>query len=89
MPFVEALAEILALEHAGEAIVGAEADDGFSGEFAEPLAVVADFGFGGIENFEDLGEIGFGVGVDLFAGERRARFGNTGGIADHGGEITD
>jgi len=89
MAFVEARTEILAFEHAGEAIVRAEADDGFGGEFGEPLAVVADFGFCGIEDFENLGEIGFGVSVNLFAGERRACFGNAGGVANHGGKIAD
>ena len=87
--FVETLAEVFAFEHAGETIVRAEADDGFGGELGEPLAVVADFGFGGVEDFEDLREIGFGIGVYLFASERRAGFGNAGGVADHGGEVAD
>ena len=85
----EARAEVFALEHAGEAVVAADADDVVAGKFVEPLGVVADFGFLRVEEFEDLREIGFGVGVDFFAGERRARFGASGGIADHGGKIAD
>ena len=85
----EARAKIFAFEHAGEAIVGAEADNVDRVHFVEPFAVVADFGFFAVEDFEDLLEIGFRVGVDLLAGQRRARFGNAGGIADHRGEIAD
>ena len=85
----EARAEILALEHAGQAILGAETDHFVAGEFAEPFAVVADLGALAIQNLVDLFEIGFGVGAHLFAGERRARFGLAGGIADHRGEIAD
>jgi len=36
-----------------------------------------------------LVEIGFRIGVDLFAGKRRAGFGLSRGIADERGEITD
>jgi len=89
LAFVEALAEILALEQACEPITATEANDVLRGEFAKPIAVAADFGFGGIEDFEDLGEIGLGVGVDLFSGERRAGFGDAGGVANHSGEIAD
>ncbi len=42
-----------------------------------------------VEDFVDLLEIGFGVGVHLLARQRRARFGLAGGIADHRGEIAD
>ena len=43
---------------------------------AEPFAVVADFQMLGIgeENLADLGDVGFGVGVDLFAGEHAGGF---------------
>ena len=85
----EAGAKIFAFEHAGEAIVAAEADDFVAGEFVEPLAVVADFGFLGIEEFEDLCEVSLGVCVHLFAGERGTGFGLPGGVADHRGEIAD
>ena len=39
------------------------------------------------EDFEDLFEIGFGVGIDLLAGKRRARFRLSGGVADQRREI--
>ena len=42
---IEARAKILALEHARQAVVGAELHDFGAGEFAEPFAVVADFRF--------------------------------------------
>ena len=86
---VEARAEVFAFEHAREAIVAAEAHDVIARHFAEPFAVVADFGFFAVEDFVDLREIGLRVGVHLLASERRARFGLAGGIADHRGEIAD
>src|SRR5215472_2018928 len=87
--FIEARAEIFAFQHAREAIVAAETDHVVAGHFAEPFAVVADLGFSLVENFVNLLEIGFRVGVDLFARKRRARFGLSGGIANHRGKIAD
>src|SRR5690242_2167893 len=69
--------------------MAADADDVVAGELVEPLAVAPDFGFLGIKKFEDLREVSFGVGFDLFAGERRTGLGLAGGVANHGGEITD
>ena len=42
-----------------------------------------------IENLEDLRLVGFGVGVDLLARERRARGDAARGIADEAGEVAD
>ena len=45
--------------------------------------------FCGIENLEDLRLVGFGVLLDLLAGQRRTGHGAAGGIANHAGEIAD
>ena len=81
--------KIFALQHASQPIVGTQTDDIFGGHFAEPFAVVADFRFFLVEDFVDLREVRFGIGVDLLARQRRARFGYASGVANHGGEITD
>ncbi len=85
----EPRAKIFALEHARQAIFGAELNHLDAGELAEPVGVVHHFCFLGIENVERLIEIGFRVGVHLPAGQRRARFGLAGRIADHRGESAD
>ena len=43
----------------------------------------------GQQDLADLGDVGFGVGVDLFAGEHGAGLVSAGGIADAGGVIAD
>ena len=63
--------------------------EAFEAELAQPLAVEADFGLVAIENLEDLRLVGLGVGVDLLAGERRARGDAARGIADEAGEVAD
>ena len=63
--------------------------DVFRVHFAEPFAVVADLGYFAVEDFEDLLEIRLGIGVDLLARQRRARFGYARGIANHRGEIAN
>ena len=87
--FLEARAEILALEHARQTIVAAEPHHVVARHLAEPFAVVADFGFFAVENLVDLLEIRFCVSVHLLARERRARFGLARGVADHGRKIAD
>ena len=57
--------------------------------FAEPFAVVADFGFLAVENFVNLGEIGLSVRIYLLARQWRPRFRLPGGIADHRRKIAD
>ena len=69
---LEALVEVFALEHLRNGELGGELDHARVAELVEPLGVVADLGFLGVENFEDLLFVGLGVGVDFFAGERLA-----------------
>ena len=68
-----------------------KSDDIDQAHLAEPFAVVANFKMIDIgeENFADLCDVGFGVGVDFFAGELRAGFVAPGGVADAGGVIAD
>ena len=84
-----AFGEIVAFEHTGDIDLAVEAKEIEAGEFGEPFAVAADFGFLGIEDFEDLVGVGFGVLLDGFGIEGRAGFGAPGGIADAGGVISD
>jgi hypothetical protein len=84
-----AFGEVVAFEHAGDIDLAVEAQEIEAGEFGEPFSVAADFGFLGIENFEDLFGVGFGVlfngfGIEGWAGFRAPR-----GIADAGGIIAD
>jgi len=78
----------LALEHAREAVVSAELYDFGARKFIEPLAVVADFGFLRIENFENLVEIGFCVGVHS-SRESGGRVSERPVGRHHGGKIAD
>ncbi len=89
LAFVQPRTKIFAFQHTRQAVVRTEPNDILGGHFAEPFAVVTDFCFFLVEYFENLGEIRFGVSVHSFAGERRARFGLSRGIADHRREITD
>ena len=84
-----AFGEIVAFEHAGDIDLAVEAKEIEAGEFGEPFAVAADFGFLGIEDFEDLVGVGFGVLLDGFGIEGWAGFGAPGGIADASGVISD
>ena len=85
----EPIVKIFAFEHASDAIFGGQPNDVVARELVEPLAVVTNFRFCGIENLEYLFEIGFGVGLNLFAGKRRTRFALAGGIAHHRRKIAN
>ena len=60
--------KIFSFQHACQTIVRTEPNNIFGRHFAQPLTVVADFGFFTVEDLEDLGEIGFGVGVNSLTG---------------------
>lgn len=87
--FFVAFGEVVAFEHAGDIDLAVEAKEIEAGELGEPFSVAADFGFLGIEDFEDLVGVGFGVLLDGFGIEGWAGFGAPGGIADAGGIIAD
>ena len=56
---------------------------------SKPLAVVAHLRLVPVEDLVDLFKIRLRVGVNLFAVERRSRFGLAAGIANHRGEIAN
>ncbi len=87
--FLKALVEVLTLEHLRNRELGGEANEIFRGEFRKPAAIEIDDGLLWIEDFEDLGFVGFGVLVDLVAGEWRTRGGAAGGVSDHAGKVAD
>ena len=84
-----AFGEIVTFEHTGDIDLAVEAKEIEAGELGEPFAVAADFGFLGIEDFEDLVGVGFGVLLDGFGIEGWAGFGASGGIADASSVISD
>jgi len=84
-----AFGEIVAFEHAGDIDLAVEAQEIEAGEFGEPFSVAADFGFLGIEDFENLVGVGFGVLLDGFGIEGWAGFGAPSGIADASSVISD
>jgi hypothetical protein len=87
--FFVAFGEVVSFEHTGDIDLAVEAKEIEAREFGEPFSVAADLGFLGIEDFEDLVSVGFGVLLDGFGIEGWAGFGAPGGIADAGGIIAD
>ncbi len=81
--------EILALQHLLHGDAGVELDDLGEGHLVEPLAVEDNLGAGPVEDAEGLIGVGLRVREDLVAGEGRAGFRATGGVADLGGEVAD
>ncbi len=86
---LEAVAELLALEHLREGDLGGEIDHAGIAELVEPLRVVADLGLVAVEDAEDLVLVGGGVLHDLFAGEGLAGLRLAGGVADERGGVAD
>ena len=86
---LEARLEILALHDLLERHAAVEPDDLLVVHHLEPFAVELDFRARGIEHFERLPPVGFGVVHDGFVGQRRPGHGTAAGIADHRGEIPD
>jgi len=84
-----AFGEIVAFEHSGDIDLAVEAKEIEAGELGEPFSVAADLGFLGIEDFENLVGVGFGVLLDGFWIEGWAGFGASGGIADASSVISD
>ena len=82
-----AFGEVVPFEQAGDVDLAVEAEEIGAGEFGQPLAVAANFGFLGIDDLEDLVGVGFGVLLDDLGFEGGAGFGAAGGVADAGGVV--
>ena len=82
-----AFGEVVPFEQAGDVDLAVEAEEIGAGEFGQPLAVTANFGFLGVDDLEDLVGVGFGVLLDHFGFEGGAGFGAAGGVADSGGVV--
>ena len=82
-------AKILPFQHPRQAVVTAQPHHVVTRQLIQPLAVVADFRFLGIEEFKDLREVRLGIRVNLLPRQRWAGFGLSGGVADHGREIAN
>src|SRR6266481_822677 len=79
----------MSFQHPSKMIICREAHDVLTLNFVKPIAIAPHFGLFLVEQLEDLGEIGFGVGVYFFARKRRARFRTARGVTNHGGKIAD
>src|SRR5690349_2776758 len=86
---VEALMEVLALEHLRDGVLGGELDEIGGGELVEPLVVEADLGLVRVEDLEHLRLVGLSVLVDLVEREGGARGAAAAGVADEAGEAAD
>mmetsp|Transcript_49010 Transcript_49010/g.115137 ORF Transcript_49010/g.115137 Transcript_49010/m.115137 type:complete len:407 (-) Transcript_49010:717-1937(-) len=86
---LEALGEVVALQHPGHGVLGGQLDHAGRAQGLAPLGVVADLGPGRVQHQLGLGVVGLGVGLDLFLGQRRAGGVAAGGVADQGGEVAD
>ena len=89
LPSLEAVVEVVALHHAGHGVPAGELDHAARAQRVAPFAVVADLGFGRVQNQAGLFVIGLGVRLDLLSGQRRARAVAPGRVADHAGEVAD
>jgi hypothetical protein len=81
--------EVFALEHLRDGELGGQAHEAFVAQLAQPLAVEAHLGLVAVEDLEHLRLVGFGVGIDLLAAERRARGIAARRISDECGEVSD
>src|ERR1035441_7333161 len=86
---MEALVEILALEHLRDRVLRCQTDEILGREFREPPAVEVHHRLFLAENSENLRLVGFGVLRNLLPGQRRPRRRASRRIADHSGEIAD
>lgn len=66
---LEAVGEVVAFEHACDGHFACEDEGVGERHFVKPVAIAADFGFGGVEDFEGLGEVGLCILVDFLGGE--------------------
>src|SRR5437879_6999135 len=86
---MEALVEVLALEHLRDRVLRRQAYEIFRGELREPTAVEIHHGLFRTENLEYLRLVGLGVLRNLLPRQGRPRCRPPCRIADHSGEISD
>src|SRR5258708_14037567 len=86
---MEALMELLALEHLRDRVFRCQTYEILGGELREPSAVEVHYRFFGAENPENLRLVGLGVFRNLLSRQRRPRRGAPRRIADYPGEITN
>jgi len=72
LPFVEALGEVLSLEHARDGALGHELDQVHRRHLLEPLGVVTNLGLAAVEDLVGLLDVGLCRRAHLFARELRA-----------------
>ena len=86
---VEAFAEVVALQHAGQRVFRRQLDHARRAERPQPFVIEANLGFLRVEDLEHLPLVGPRVLVDLFMRQRGPGDLLPGGISDHPGEIAD
>ena len=87
--FLEALVELLALQHLRDGKVRRQPDDALEAQRAQPFGVEAHLGLVAVEDAEDLLGVGLRVRVDLLPRQRLARGGAARRVADERGEVAD
>ena len=85
----EAVAEVVALEHARDRRLRHELDDVGRGELVEPLGVVRHLGDARVEHLEGLGRYVAGAFHHLLARQARAQIACTRRVPDHRREVAD
>ncbi|MNI26967.1 hypothetical protein D3C73_806880 [compost metagenome] len=86
---LEPLGEVFAFHHAGHRIARGQLDHAARAQGIAPFGVVTDLGACRIQHQAGLRVVGLGVGLDLFAGQRRAGAVAAAGVADGGREIAN
>src|SRR5208283_9743 len=86
---MEALVEVLALQHLRDRVLGRQTYEILGRELREPAAVEINHGFLRAENFENLRLVSLGVLRNLLPRQRRPSSRAPGRIADHPCEITN
>ena len=82
------LAEVVALQHAGDRVMRRELDEAGCVHGSHPARVEVDARRLFVEDLEDLGFVGFGIGLDFFRRQRRTGRVLAGRVADHAREVT-
>ena len=86
---LEALLEIVALQHSRQRVLRGQLDHACRSELAQPLVVESDLGFLRIEDLENLSFVSLRVFEDLLVRQRRPRDLFPGRVPDHSREVAD
>ena len=89
LPGLEALLEIVPLQHSGHGLPGGQLQHARGSQLAQPCRVVNNLCLFAIQNLEHLLGIGSGIFLDLFPGQGRTGGVLAGGISHGSGKVPD